>query len=416
MEITFLLARMVIRNLLRFCVSLIAFVSVAGCAAQLVHTPVPFNLVDEARIDSVDGVRYWGDALPKDIEQRIATAYQQTKTMRPHVFKNGKRISASFLAISGGGRDGAFGGGILAGWSEAGTRPEFDLVTGTSTGALAAPFAFLGPGYDRQLEEIYTLYSTEDLITPQVVSGLLGGASLADGAKFEQVIAKYVTLDLLTAIAREHDRGRRLFIGTTNLDAERPVVWDMGLIAKRGDRKALELFRKVLRASASIPGVFPPVTIDVVASGRKHQELHVDGGTTGQVFFLPPQFLIGQTAPKKVRRSLQKTKLDLYILMNTQLAPEWSATEPTTTSIAQRALFTLMKQQAISDLYKLYVEARNNGINYNMAYVPPSFTMKSQEPFDKTYMTALFGVARNLAREGYQWATTPPGLRKRGAP
>ncbi len=382
----------------------------AGCAAQLVRTPVPLSLVDEVKVKGSPDVRYWGDALPKNIAQQMRVGFEQTKRARPHLFKNGQRTKARFLAISGGGSDGAFAAGLLSGWSAAGTRPEFDLVTGISTGALAAPFAFLGPKYDRQLEEVYTQYSTDQLVQPQLIAGLLGGASIADDTQFRAVVAKYVDEEMLRDVAREHDRGRRLLIGTTNLDAQRPVVWNMGLIAKRGNKRALELFRKVLRASASIPAIFPPVLIDVTANGKNLQELHVDGGTTGQVFFLPPQLLIHSVSSNRVRRSIANTNLNLYIIMNNQLSPKWSVTKATTTAIASRSLSTLMKQQAISDLYKLYVEAGNNGIGYNIASIPKDFTMESKEAFDREYMTALFNVARELALKGYRWTKRPPGL------
>ncbi|MGH1418405.1 MAG: patatin-like phospholipase family protein [Hyphomicrobiaceae bacterium] len=385
-------------------------VLLAGCAAQLVRTPVPLNLVDSVQVEGLPDVRYWGDALPKNITSELRKGFEQTKIQRPNVFENGRRKKARFLAISGGGSDGAFAAGLLSGWTATGQRPEFDLVTGISTGALAAPFAFLGPQYDRELEEIYTQYSTNELVEPQLIAGLLGGASIADARKFEAVVAQYVDMELLRAIAREYDRGRRLLIGTTNLDAQRPVVWDMGKIAKGGDEKSLELFRNVLRASASIPAVFPPVVIDVAADGQRLQELHVDGGTTGQVFFLPPQLILRSVAPDSVRRSIKGTDFQLYIIMNNQLSPKWTATKATATEIARRSLSTLTKQQAISDLYKVYVEAKNNGIGYNIASVPKSFKLASKEPFDRDYMRALFEVGRGLGRNGYRWMRKPPGL------
>ncbi len=391
-------------------VALFFVVALAGCAAQLVRTPVPLALVDQVEVKNQPDVRYWGDALPKNIRQKIRQSFEQTKSERPHLFRNGRRVQANFLAISGGGSDGAFGAGLLTGWSEAGTRPEFDLVTGISTGALAAPFVFLGPAYDSYLKELYTQYSTDELVRPQVLAGLLGGASIADASPFVNLIAKYVTKDLLRAIAREHNRGRRLLIGTTNLDAGRPVVWDMGLIAQRNDEDALMLFRKVLRASASIPAVFPPVLIDVVTNGQTLQELHVDGGTTGQVFFLPPQFLLQSLAPQRVRKSIRGTKLNLYIIMNTPLHPKWEATNATTVQLAKRSITTLMQQQAIGDLYKLYVETQNNGIGYNVVAIPPGFKMKSNEAFDPVYMQALFDVGRELGRKRQSWARKPPGL------
>ncbi len=386
----------------------IATLVIAGCAAQLVRTPVPLRLVDQAAIENAPNVRYWGDALPKNIHQAFALSDRQTRSKRPQLYKNGRRQSVKFLAISGGGSHGAFGAGLLVGWTAAGTRPEFDLVTGVSTGALSAPFVFLGPNYDRQLREIYTRYGTEQLIQKQIIAGLLGGASIADNSKLAGVIASYVDRKLLRAVAREHKRGRRLLISTTNLDAERPVVWDMGRIAERGNKKALDLFRKILLASAAIPAVFPPVVINVTAGGRKLQELHVDGGTTGQVFFLPPQLLV-RNIMRRSKRRRPKTA-ELYIVMNGSLSPKFQTVEARTTDIASRSLWTIMKQQAIGDLYKLYVEARNNRIKYHQASIPDSFTLTSKEPFDLKYMQALFKHGFDLGKRGYQWARLPPGL------
>ncbi len=387
----------------------IAALAIAGCAAQLVRTPVPVSLVDQAEIENAPNVRYWGDALPKNIRQAFALSDQQTRKMRPHLYKNGRRQSVKFLAISGGGSHGAFGAGLLVGWTAAGTRPEFDLVTGVSTGALSAPFVFLGPNYDRQLREIYTRYGTEQLIQKQIIVGLLGGASIADNSKLAGVIASYVDRKLLRAVAREHKRGRRLLISTTNLDAERPVVWDMGRIAERGNKKALDLFRKILLASAAIPAVFPPVVINVTAGGRKLQELHVDGGTTGQVFFLPPQLLVRNIIRHSKRR--RPKTAELYIVMNGSLSPKFQTVEARATDIASRSLWTIMKQQAIGDLYKLYVEARNNRIKYRQASIPDSFTLTSKEPFDLKYMQALFKHGFDLGKIGYRWARLPPGLK-----
>ena len=381
----------------------------AGCAAKLVRTPVPVSLVDQAAIAYAPNVRYWGDALPKNIRQAFALSDQQTRKLRPHLYKNGRRQAVKFLAISGGGSHGAFGAGLLVGWTASGRRPEFDLVTGVSTGALSAPFAFLGPRYDRQLREIYTRYGTEQLIQKQVIAGLLGGAAIADNSKLAGVIASYVDRRLLGAIAREHKRGRRLLISTTNIDAERPVVWDMGRIAEQNNNRSLKLFRKILLASAAIPAVFPPVVINVTAGGRKLQELHVDGGTTGQVFFLPPQLLI-ENIVRDSKRRRPKTA-ELYIIMNGSLSPKFQAVQARTTDIASRSLWTIMKQQAIGDLYKLYVEARNNRIKYHQASIPDRFTLVSKEPFDLKYMKALFSFGAELGKRGYQWARLPPGLK-----
>jgi hypothetical protein len=227
--------------------------TLAGCAGTVDRTPVPEPLVEEASIDGLRDIRFWGDAPPANMKQMLGQKFRQTKRYRPQLVQDEKTASFDYLALSGGGSDGAYGAGVIVGWTESGTRPEFDLVTGVSAGALIAPFAFLGPAYDQQLKEIYTAYSTEELLRPQMLKGLLGGSSLYDISGLEGLIAHYVNEQLLAAIAREHRKGRWLLIATSNLDAQRPVIWNLGAIASSGRPDAIRLFRRVLLASAAIP-------------------------------------------------------------------------------------------------------------------------------------------------------------------
>lgn len=176
--------------------------------------------------------------------------------------------AARFLAISGGGDEGAFGAGLLVGWTDAGTRPEFQVVTGVSTGALIAPFAFLGTEYDRELREVYTTISSDDILsTRNVVAGVLKDA-LSDTTALWRLISRYVNEQMMAGIAREYAKGRLLLIGTTDLDAQRANIWNIGAIAASGHPGALDLIRKILRASSAIPGLFQPVLIDVELTGK----------------------------------------------------------------------------------------------------------------------------------------------------
>ena len=186
----------------------------------------------------------------------------------------------SYLALSGGGADGAYGAGVLNGWTAAGTRPEFSVVSGVSTGALIAPFAFLGPAYDATLRDVYTSGVAERLLNAPSIVHAVFGSGLFGNTRLRELVARYVGQDMLGAIAAEHAKGRRLLVVTTNLDTQRTVIWDMGRIASIRSNQALILFRDVLAASASIPVVFPPMLIDAEANGRRFQEMHVDGGVT----------------------------------------------------------------------------------------------------------------------------------------
>src|SRR5215510_13216268 len=227
-------------------------------------------------------IRIWGDSTPKDM---LTLARQRDAQYRAAGVDPSGLMS--YLAVSGGGSDGAFGAGLLVGWSEAGTRPKFDVVTGVSTGALIAPLAFLGSAYDPQLKEVYTSYGVNEIARRRPLIFVAAEASVADNAPMARLIERYVTREFLDQDAAEHRKGRRLLIGTTHLDAQRPVIWNMGEIASRGDEQAATLFRRIMLASAAIPGVFPPVLISVEQDGKMYDEMHVDGGVASQVFIFP---------------------------------------------------------------------------------------------------------------------------------
>jgi hypothetical protein len=383
---------------------LVAALSVAACAG-LPRDPVTPELVEKASVLDGAQVRYWGDRAPPNMSALTAEKWAQVRSTRPELLRK-KRPLVSFLAISGGGSDGAFGAGLLVGWTARGDRPEFDIVTGVSTGALTAPFAFLGPRYDPALKSVYTSYSTDQLVTKHPVRGLLGGDALASNAPLAGVIAGFITPEFLQEVAHEHARGRRLLIGTTNLDAQRPVIWDMGRIASSGDPGALALFRNVLLASAAIPGLFPPVYIEVNAEGQLRQEMHVDGGTTNQVFLLPTQIKSGSIDAKLGISPIRR----LYIVRNGRIDPEFKVVKASTLAIAGRSISTLIKTQGIGDLYQMYEFAKRNGVAYNLAYIPGSFPDTSTEAFDPAYMSKLFDLGLQLGKGGNPWKKTPPRL------
>ena len=284
------------------------------------------------------------------------------------------RPVSNFLAISGGADDGAFGAGFLAGWSDAGTRPAFDVVTGVSSGALIAPFAFLGPEHDHQLREIFTKYGRKDIFTYNVPS-LLEGSALVDDAPLARLIDKYVDDAFLQEVARERIKGRILLIGTTSLDTQRPVLWDMGRIAMSNNRDAGALFRKILLASATLPGFFPPVRIQVRVGGQNYDELHVDGGVTRQVFIAPSIFSLASRDQKSARLA---AKPRLYVIRNGKIDPEYQSVNDNILSITQRSISTLIKNQGIGDLYRIYSVTTRDGVDFNLASIPADFTDKQR--------------------------------------
>jgi hypothetical protein len=245
-----------------------------------------------------------------------------------------KRVPFAYLALSGGGGDGAFGAGLLNGWTESGKRPEFSLVSGVSTGALIAPFAFVGPEYDAYLKDIYTSGVASTLVQSPSFANVLFGSGLFGDGRLRDLVRRYVTPDLLAAVAAQHAKGRRLLVVTTNLDAQRAVIWNMGAIATSGGPAALNLFTDVLTASASIPAVFPPQLIDVQAAERTFQEMHVDGSVVTPVFTLPQSFLL------RDGRFKAGAKSDIYVIINGRLEPEFDLAQNNTLSIVERAFTT----------------------------------------------------------------------------
>ncbi|MGH8592605.1 MAG: patatin-like phospholipase family protein [Gammaproteobacteria bacterium] len=294
----------------------------------------------------------------------------------------------------------------MCGWTAAGHRPEFNAVTGISTGALIAPFAFLGPKYDVQLKQVYTDSAPKDILEARYFLAAVFNDALADNAPLGRLLAKYVTKDMVKEIAQEHEQGRLLLMATTDLDARQAVIWNMGKIAASGHPEALELFHKIMLASAAIPGTFPPVMIDVEADGKRYQEMHVDGGAMAQVFLYPPSIKVSDVSK---REGIVRQR-HLYVIRNARLDPDWAEVERRTLTIAGRAISSLIQTQGIGDLYKIYALAQRDGIDYNLAYIPKTFDAPHKEAFDTEYMRKLFQTGYDLAVKGYSWEKTPPGL------
>jgi predicted acylesterase/phospholipase RssA len=376
-----------------------------GCATIAPRNVLPQASAAQIELEGFHNIRFWGDASARDIQAIMMVDAPRVEMRSLSATEKHPPVS-NLLAISGGAEDGAFGAGLLVGWSDAGTRPVFDLVTGVSSGALIAPFAFLGREHDGQLREIFTKYGRQDIFTYNV-PGLLEGTALADDAPLARLIEKYVDDAFLQEIANERIRGRILLIGTTNLDTQRPVMWDMGRIAMSRNPEAKSLFRRILLASATLPGIFPPVRIKVRVGGRNYDELHVDGGVTRQVFIAPSIFSFASHDQKSARPA---AKPRLFVIRNGKIDPEWQSVNENVLSITQRSISTLIKNQGIGDLYRIYSVTRRDGIDFNLASIPPDFKETSDEPFDQTYMVALFERGYDLASRNYSWVKAPPGM------
>ena len=387
--------------------ALIAAIAVAGCSGPVRKAAVPANLTTQAVVPGLEDVRYRvGIDTEKLRKDGVESIYKELTLRKTHG-QMGPLPPANFLVISGGGDNGAFGAGLLNGWTAAGDRPAFKLVTGVSTGALIAPFAFLGPGYDDRLRRFYTTLGPSDIIKKRTILAAVTSDALADNAPLWRLVEKEVDAKLLEAIAAEHEKGRILLIGTVDLDARQSVLWNMTKIAASGDPKALELFHSIMIASAAIPGAFPPVMIDVEVNGKQYQEMHVDGGTMAQLFLYPPGL---HPKDELERAQLAARGRNVYIIRNARLDPEWASVERRTMDIAGRAVSSLIHTQGIGDLYKVYVLTQRDGAGFNLAYIPSSFNAPHSEEFDTEFMRALFQTGYEMSEKGYPWDKLPPGL------
>ncbi len=375
---------------------LAAVLAMAACANIHRADPPPVETVDNLPILGVSNARFWFDADPGAFA-REAQEMQRRQMANLPAGARGRLPPANHLALSGGGDNGAFGAGLLVGWTESGTRPSFDLVTGISAGALIAPFAFLGPDYDAQLREVFTEVAPRDVLLMRGrLRAVLFGEALADTSPLYRLIERHVNAEMLAAIAREYAKGRLLLIGTTNLDLGRPVFWNIGAIAASGHPEALELFRGILLASASIPGAFPPVLIDVEYRGRTYQEMHVDGGASLQMFLYPT--MLNGNGARIARR--QRTA---WVVRNGRLDVEWASTNRSILSITGRAASTLLHFSAANDIVRIYLTSQRDGVAFRLAYIGPDFRETRDEPFDNAFMRALFAYGREHGRRGDRW-------------
>jgi predicted acylesterase/phospholipase RssA len=369
--------------------------TIAACAlglascASLVRIPYTQQEQSTAVIPGIPNARLWADD-PATIGTARRAVESRVALKQPTV-----------LALSGGGANGAFGAGLLSGWSARGTRPQFTFVTGASAGALIAPFAFLGSAYDETLRGVFTSGEMANLLQPDGLAGLFG-TGIFKTAPLRELIARHVDDALLEAIAKEYQAGRRLYVVTTNIDAQRTAIWDMGRIAASGAPGALDLFRNVLTASASIPGLFSPVLIDVEADGKRFAEMHVDGGVTSNILIVPEAVLRSGTplfAPD--------ARPKIYIVMNGKLAPEFEVVEAATLPIVTRSFETSVRANTRNTLIAAYQFAKRRNWEVNLAAIDSDYPTSKTYRFDTNYMQQLFEYGYQKGMSGQLWQSTP---------
>ncbi len=381
-------------------------VALAGCGT-LPRNPVPPELTPVASIPGLPEMRAWAGRPSAVMEGDFERSFQQES---PADFPRGADgvVRYPHLALSGGGANGAFGAGFLAGWSATGRRPVFKMVTGVSTGALMAPFAFLGPPYDAALHEFYTTTATRDIFAMRsILISLLRGDSLADTGPLAALIARHVDVEFLRQVADAHHRGRRLYIGTVDLDAQQFVVWNAGLIAASGGPDALDLFRKVMLASASIPIAFPPVFFEVEADGRRYDEMHVDGAVAATVFLNAGVFRPSRLHERAGRGVARE---DIFVIHNGKLSEAPSPTPRSLRGIAWRVIEASVRAGVVGDLIRIYAFAQRDQASFHWVTIDERVDLTGAEVFDPVKMGELYAIGDQTARAGPEWEVRPPGF------
>jgi predicted acylesterase/phospholipase RssA len=380
-----------------------------GACGSLPRNPAPPQRTLQATIPHLPDVRAWAGQPSKAMERDLAQSFAQESPQEFPRRADGS-VRYAHLALSGGGANGAFGAGYLNGWTTTGTRPVFKIVTGVSTGALMAPFAFLGPEYDDALREFYTTTSTRDVfVFGSLLPRLLGGESLADTGPLKSMIERHIDAELLRKVAEAHQRGRRLYVGTTDLDVPAFVVWNMGLIASSGRPEALDLFRKVMLASASIPVAFPPVffEVELEPGGPRYDEMHVDGGVGARVFLTGGVFRGSVVRSRGGHGGVGYE--DIFVIHNGQLVPIPNPVDRSLPAIATRVIESAGRSAAIGDLFRIFSFAQTEGAGFQWITIPDDVAMGSEEFFDPRLMQSLYEVGFRLATTGGAWRTLPPG-------
>jgi predicted acylesterase/phospholipase RssA len=365
-----------------FCVALLIL---QGCAQTTIREPT------SAQADAPNVIRTLGP------DQRFSALSSQSVARRLYAQRQGQTVN--ILALSGGGADGAFGAGALVGLTRSALRPQFSVVTGVSTGALIAPYAFLGSDWDKQLVEVYTSGSAEHLLHSRGL-GAFFGSSVYSGTPLKQLVDRYATDALIQAVAREASTGRLLLVATTDVSTGEPVVWDLGAIAMNGGAGARALFRDVLVASASVPGLFPPVVIRVQEEQALYEEVHVDG-TIAVPFFVPSGFV---ESTRDANHPLHGTAV--YVIVDGRLSEQPAAVRLRARSILSRSVSTGLNHMLRTTLELTATDAQLEGAQFQFAAIPVAYPHLDSFDFHTPTMRSLFQYGYQCAQAGRLWTSS----------
>ncbi|GEA50974.1 hypothetical protein VIN01S_17780 [Vibrio inusitatus NBRC 102082] len=342
------------------------------------------------------GLRFWDENLSYEGNLSIVQDLNSLVENRPDTDE------INHLALSGGGVNGAFSAGILNAWSEEGTRPDFDLITGVSTGAIVAVFAYLGPEYDEDLKRYYTEIPVGDMFQRYSILKLLSQNSFLDTSDFERKVRSTIDKSMLDRMKLEREKGRILLIGTTNLDNQKMALWDIGRIAQLSSSEALQLIQDIIIASSSIPGAFPAKLISMSHMGEEYNELHVDGGVSRQVFLIP-QWINGTIESSGHVHNI-------YVIRNGTLKARFNEVENGISSVSASAISTLLRRQGIGDVEYIYHFSERNRYPFNLAHIDNDFRPTKLDALSLDYMNAVYEYGFNKFKDRTLWLDAPPSV------
>ncbi|MEH6452365.1 MAG: patatin-like phospholipase family protein [Psychromonas sp.] len=380
----------------KFLFVILAIFIIAGCATR--PTPLPESYSQELP---------WG-ALDLDINNHNPhyTLRRSLGDVIENKFLQPNQNDLNILALSGGGSGGAFGAGVLNGWKDHGSMPNFDVVTAISTGSIMATYAFLGGEHIDKLDTIFNNLSTADLYKSSWL-GIFNDATLSDPSPLKRSLEEHINEEVLAEVAVQHKKGRRLYIGSTNLDTGQLVIWDMGAIASSGRNDKVQRYRDIVYASSAVPIIFPPHFFEIDIEGEKYSQMHVDGGVHSNVFMLG-MFIDWVHELKVTKEQRSKVNANLYIVANKKYR-ERHRYNPVPLEIrAVLNSFIYVEMDLLFDrsVSRIYHSAKERGINFHMASIPQdSEHIKSTLEFVPSEMREIYKLGYENALSGYDWQT-----------
>jgi len=379
----------------------------SGCAH--VRHAVPENLVGKAVVVGMPDIRYYVGKPDSYSMMRQSLADSFKEEGKSEYLVDGIKTYPALL-IGGGVSNSAYGIGLLKGWSKEGSRPVFKIVTGYSSGSIIAIATFAGKDYEDRIADLFTSIESKDVLQKRSMFSVLFGDSVSSSAPLAKKINNFVDEDLMVKIAQEHRKGRRLYVGTTDFDAQGFVIWDMGALASKGSLDSLKMFRKIILASCSFPAMVPPVYFQVEVGGRRYDEMHVDGGVVSGLFYIYQLMEGVESIVQSSGINPRGFKTKVYALNLCYMSPHSQQVKDNMVAMTSRLIETNGASKMVGDTYRIYAYAKEKGWDYNLAYIPEDFKPNQKEMLDKQEMQRLFKRGYDDAVVGYKWHKAPPGL------